>query len=82
MFLVTTAILNGGRSEQKETTLNKDLARNISAKYGSNPFLPSMVPIRPVVLEKKLVLHISHRVAMLTYVPCWWPSWIFNWSKK
>jgi hypothetical protein len=32
-------------------------------------FLPSMVPIHPVVLEKKFVLHISHRVAMLTYVP-------------
>jgi hypothetical protein len=25
------------RSEQKVTTLDKDLARNISAKYGSNP---------------------------------------------
>jgi hypothetical protein len=24
-------------SEQKVTTLDKDLARNISAKYGSNP---------------------------------------------
>jgi hypothetical protein len=35
-FLVTAAILNGGRSEQKVTTLDKDLARNISAKYGSN----------------------------------------------
>jgi hypothetical protein len=41
-----------------------------------------MVPIHPVVLEKKFVLHISHWVAMLTYVPCWWPSWIFNRSKK
>jgi hypothetical protein len=41
-------------------------------------FLPSMVPIHPVVLEKKFVLHISHRVAMLNYVPHWWPSWIFN----
>jgi hypothetical protein len=29
-----------------------------------------------------LFLHISHRVAMLTYVPRWWPSWIFNRSKK
>jgi hypothetical protein len=29
--------LDGGRSEQKVTTLDKDLARNISAKYGSNP---------------------------------------------
>jgi hypothetical protein len=28
-----------------------------------------MVPIHPVVLEKKFVLHISHRVAILTYVP-------------
>jgi hypothetical protein len=37
LFLVTAAILNGGRSEQKVTTLDKDLARNISAKYGSNP---------------------------------------------
>ena len=45
-------------------------------------FLPSMVPIHPVVLEKKFVLHISHWVAMLTYVPRWWPSWIFNRSKK
>jgi hypothetical protein len=36
-------------------------------------FLPSMVPIHPVVLEKKFVLHISHRVAMLNYVPSWWP---------
>jgi hypothetical protein len=26
------------RSEQKVTTLDKDLARNISAKYGSNPY--------------------------------------------
>jgi hypothetical protein len=25
------------RSEQKVTTLDKDLTRNISAKYGSNP---------------------------------------------
>ena len=25
------------QSEQKVTTLDKDLARNISAKYGSNP---------------------------------------------
>jgi hypothetical protein len=30
-------------------------------------FLPSMVPIHPVVLENKFVLHISHRVAMLNY---------------
>jgi hypothetical protein len=37
LFLVTAAILNGGQSEQKVTTLDKDLARNISAKYGSNP---------------------------------------------
>jgi hypothetical protein len=36
-----------------------------------------MVPIHPVVLEKKFVLHISHRVAMLNYVPRWWPSKIF-----
>jgi hypothetical protein len=28
-----------------------------------------MVPIHPVVLEKKFVLHISHRVAILNYVP-------------
>jgi hypothetical protein len=28
-----------------------------------------MVPIHPVVLEKKFVLHISHRVAMLNYIP-------------
>jgi hypothetical protein len=28
-----------------------------------------MVPIHPVVLEKKFVLHISHGVAMLNYVP-------------
>jgi hypothetical protein len=33
LFLVTAAILNGGQSEQTD----KDLARNISAKYGSNP---------------------------------------------
>jgi hypothetical protein len=37
LFLVTAAILNGGRSEQKVTTLDNDLTRNISAKYGSNP---------------------------------------------
>jgi putative effector of murein hydrolase LrgA (UPF0299 family) len=42
------------------TTLDKDLAKK---------FLPSMSPIHPVVLEKKIVLHISHRVAMLNYVP-------------
>jgi hypothetical protein len=33
LFLVTAAILNGGRSEQKVTTLDKDLARNSSLKY-------------------------------------------------
>jgi hypothetical protein len=27
-----------------------------------------MVPIHPMVLEKKFVLHISHRVSMLNYV--------------
>jgi hypothetical protein len=27
-------------------------------------FLPSRVPIHPVVLENKFVLHISHRVAV------------------
>jgi pterin-4a-carbinolamine dehydratase len=37
LSFVTAAILNGGRSEQKVTTLDKDLARNISAMYGSNP---------------------------------------------
>jgi hypothetical protein len=37
LFLVKAAILNGGRSEQKVTTFDKDLARNISVKYGSNP---------------------------------------------
>jgi hypothetical protein len=37
IFLVTAAILKRGRSEQKVTTLDKDLARDISAKYGSNP---------------------------------------------
>jgi hypothetical protein len=36
-ILVTAAILNGKRSEQKVITLDKDFARNISAKYGSNP---------------------------------------------
>jgi hypothetical protein len=41
LFLITAAILNGGRSEQKVTTLDKDLARNISAKYGSNPSIGS-----------------------------------------
>jgi hypothetical protein len=46
--------------------------------YLQGTFLQSMVPIHPVVLEKKFVLHISHSVAMLTYVPRWWPSWIFN----
>jgi hypothetical protein len=66
-FLVTAAILNGGRSEQKVTTLDKDLARNISA---------DMVP------EKKFVLHISHRVAMgsdqllLLFVPIGYPIWL------
>jgi hypothetical protein len=30
-------------------------------------FLPRMVPIHPVVLEKKFILHISHRVAMLKF---------------
>jgi hypothetical protein len=43
LFLVTAAILNGGRSEQRVTTLDKDLARNISAKYGSNPSSGSSV---------------------------------------
>jgi hypothetical protein len=46
-------------------------------------FVPISHPtIHPVVLEKQFVLHISHRVAMLNYVPRWWPSWIFNRSKK
>jgi hypothetical protein len=36
----------------------------------------------PVVLEKKFVLHISHWVAMLTYVPRWWPSWDFQSVQK
>jgi hypothetical protein len=31
LILVTAAILNGGRSEQKVTTLDKDLAWNIYA---------------------------------------------------
>jgi hypothetical protein len=35
--LVTAAILNAEQSEQKVTTFDKDLARNISAEYGSNP---------------------------------------------
>jgi hypothetical protein len=35
--LYRLCILNGEQSEQKVTTLDKDLARNISAKYGSNP---------------------------------------------
>jgi hypothetical protein len=37
LFLVTAAILNGRRSEEKVATIDKDLARNISAEYGSNP---------------------------------------------
>jgi hypothetical protein len=61
------------QSEQKVKKVDKDLARK---------FLPSIVPIHPVVLEKKFVLHISLRVAMLNYVLRWWPSWIFNRSKK
>jgi hypothetical protein len=36
-----------------------------------------MVPIHPMVLEKKFVLHISHRVAMLNYVPrIGFPTWL------
>jgi hypothetical protein len=35
-----------------------------------------MVPFHPVVLEKKFVLHISHRGAMLNYVPGWRPYFI------
>jgi hypothetical protein len=35
--LVKAAILNGRRSEQKVITPDKDFARKISAKYGSNP---------------------------------------------
>jgi hypothetical protein len=44
LFLVTAAFLNGGLSEPKVITLDKDLAKNIYV---------SMVPIHPVVLEKK-----------------------------
>jgi hypothetical protein len=44
LFLITAAILNGGRLEQKVTTIDKDLARNISAKYGSNPSSPKWLP--------------------------------------
>jgi hypothetical protein len=36
--------------------------------------LPSMVPIHPVVLEKKFVLHISNSYVKIC--PRWWPSWI------
>ena len=43
------------QSEQKVKKVDKDLARK---------FLPSIVPIHPVVLEKKFVLHISHRVTV------------------
>jgi hypothetical protein len=52
--------LKGGRSEQKVTTLDKELA---------GTFLPSMVPFHPGVLEKKFVLNISHRVANVKLCP-------------
>jgi hypothetical protein len=36
-----------------------------------------MVPIHPVVLEKKFVLHISHRVTVnLFFVPIGYPIWL------
>ena len=54
-LLWALAAMLDDRSEQKVTTLDKDL---------QGTFLPSMVPIHPVVLEKKLVLHISHGVAV------------------
>jgi hypothetical protein len=59
LLWLLTAILDN-RSEQKVTTFDQNLVRK---------FLPSMVPIHPMVLEKKFILHISHRVAMLNYVP-------------
>ena len=65
LLWLLAAILDN-RSEQQQ------LIRTLSAT-----FLPSMVPIHQV-LEKKFVLHISHRVAMLNYVPRWRPSWVFN----
>jgi hypothetical protein len=36
-FVWSLAVMLDDRSEQKVTTLDKDLARNISAKNGSNP---------------------------------------------
>jgi hypothetical protein len=71
----------------QESGIEKSFRRKTPCTYYSHKtlsgtFLPSMVPIHPVVLEKNFVLHISHRVAMLNYVPRWWPSWIFNRSKK
>jgi hypothetical protein len=62
------AAMLDNRSEQQQ-----QLIRTLSGT-----FLPSMVPIHQVVLEKKFVLHISHKVAMLNYFPRWRPSWMFD----
>ena len=61
------------RSEQKVTTIDQNLVRNISAKNGSNPSSGSW---------EEVCFTYFHRVAMLNYVLRWWPSWIFNRSKK
>jgi hypothetical protein len=61
LFLVKAAILNGGRSEQKITTLDKDLARNIS-------FMTIFNSILHVVSEKK-IFEISANQRLLWPLP-------------
>jgi hypothetical protein len=57
------------RSEQKVTTLDKDLARK---------FLPSMSPIHPVVLEKKFAEMFLCMICSsgVTFVPINLPTWL------
>jgi hypothetical protein len=80
LFLVTAAILNGGRSEQKVTTLDKDLARNISAKYGSNPSSGSLKDLLRYYMEDgienchELSLQTANQVLLL-FGPIENPRW-------
>jgi hypothetical protein len=55
LFLVTAAILNGGQSEQKITTVDKDLARNIS-------FMTIFNSILHVVSEKIFEISVNQYI--------------------
>jgi hypothetical protein len=60
-IMAPAAILDN-RLEQKVTTIDQDLVRNISAKSGSIPSSGYW---------EEVFFHISHKVAMWNYVPRW-----------